>query len=200
MVITMKPNKIPARTLTKIAMIAGLYAAITFATFYMSFGQIQYRVSEILTILPVFTATAIPGLTLGCAVANLVGFFIGVNPIGLIDAIFGTAASLIAALLTYYFGKFEKRWIRFVFCPLPPVLINAVVVGYELTMLFNGGELRFFWLNAASVLFGQAVVCYGLGIPLMIILMKNNLGRKIFGEVSQKRVSILNKNSHTQKK
>ncbi|MEG0693893.1 MAG: QueT transporter family protein, partial [Oscillospiraceae bacterium] len=88
------------KRMTKTAMIAGIYAAITFATFFMSFGQIQYRVSEVLTVLPAFTVTAIPGLTLGCAIANLVGFFIGVNPLGLMDAFFGTAASLIAAILT----------------------------------------------------------------------------------------------------
>ncbi|MFZ2538838.1 MAG: QueT transporter family protein [Oscillospiraceae bacterium] len=173
-----KANK--TRKMTKIAMIAGIYAAITFATFFMSFGQIQYRVSEVLTILPVFTVTAIPGLTLGCALANLVGFFIGVNPLGLMDAIFGTAASLIAAIMTYYLGKVDNKWIIYLLCPLPPVLINALVIGFELTLMFNPLEIHFFLLNALSVFIGQAVVCYGLGIPLMIALKKNDLYKKIF--------------------
>ncbi len=166
--------------MTKTAMIAGLYAAITFATFFMSFGQIQYRVSEVLTILPVFTVTAIPGLTLGCALANLIGFFIGVNPLGLMDAIFGTSASLIAAIMTYYLGKSDNKLVRYLLCPLPPVIINAMVVGFELTWLFNAMEMQFFWVNATSVFIGQAVVCYGLGIPLLIALRKNDLYKKIF--------------------
>lgn len=166
--------------MTKTAMIAGIYAAITFATFFMSFGQIQYRVSEALTILPVFTVTAIPGLTLGCALANLIGFFIGANPLGLLDAIFGTLASLIAAVITYYLGKSDKKWVRYAFCPMPPVIINAIIVGLELTWIFNGLEMKFFLLNFVSVFVGQAVICYGLGIPLMLALEKNNLYKKIF--------------------
>lgn len=175
---TMQSNSL--RKMTQTAMIAGIYAAITFATFFMSFGQIQYRVSEVLTILPVFTVVAIPGLTLGCALANLVGFFIGVNPIGLMDALFGTAASLIAAVLTYYLGKIDRKWVRYLLCPLPAVVVNAIVVGFELTWLFNALEMQFFLFNAASVFIGQAVVCYGLGIPLMITLRKNDLYKKIF--------------------
>ena len=68
-----------AKKLTQAAMIAGLYAAVTFATFFMSFGAVQYRVSEALTILPVFTASAVPGLSVGCALANLIGFFMEIN-------------------------------------------------------------------------------------------------------------------------
>lgn len=168
------------RRMTNIAMIAGIYAAITFATFFMSFGQIQYRVSEALTILPIFTVNAIPGLTLGCALANLVGFFLGVNPLGLMDALFGTSASLIAAILTYYLGKVDKKWVRYILCPLPAVIVNAIIVGFELTWIFNDMQMQFLFINAASVFIGQAVVCYGLGIPLIIALKKNNLYKKIF--------------------
>lgn len=173
-------NQNKVRKMTKIAMIGGIYAAITFATFFMSFGAIQYRVSEALTILPVFTATAIPGLTLGCALANLVGFFIGVNPLGLMDAIFGTAASLLAAIATYYIGKSPKKWMVYAFAPLPPVLLNAIIVGFELTMMFNPEMFPFYFINFASVFVGQAVVCYGLGIPLLIALKKKDLYKKIF--------------------
>ncbi len=166
--------------MTQTAMIAGIYAAITFATFYMSFGAIQYRVSEVLTILPVFAATAIPGLTLGCALANLIGFFIGVNPVGLVDALFGTSATLIAAILTYYIGKSPNKWIKYLFAPLPPVLINAVIVGFEISYFFMGSlESKILITNMVTVLIGQAVVCYGMGVPLMMILNKNRLYEKI---------------------
>lgn len=162
-------------------MIAGIYAVITFATFFMSFGAVQYRVSEMLTILPVFTATAVPGLSLGCALANLIGFFMGVNPVGLIDALFGTSATLIAAILTYYIGKSDKKLVRYVLAPLPPVIINALVVGFEISYFFMGTlEPSVFFINAGSVFIGQAVVCYGMGIPFMMILSKNKLHEKIF--------------------
>lgn len=166
------------RKLTQTAMIAGLYAAITFAVSFIAFGAIQYRVSEALTILPVFTPTAIPGLTLGCAIANLIGYFMGLNPAGLIDALFGSAATLIAGLLTYYIGKSPKKWVQYCLAPLPPVLINALVIGFEISYLFTG--MDFLLLNMVSVGIGQAVICYGLGVPLMIVLKKGDLYKKIF--------------------
>lgn len=167
------------RKLTQTAMIAGIYAAITFATFYMSFGAIQYRVSEALTILPLFTVNAIPGLSIGCALANLIGFFMGVNPSGIVDVFFGTSASLIAALLTYFIGKTDKKWVKYVFAPMPPVIINAIIVGFEISYFFMGTlTWEVYLANFTSVLIGQAVICYGLGVPLMIVLEKNNIFKK----------------------
>ena len=168
------------RKLTQTAMIAGIYAAITFATFFMSFGAVQYRISEALTILPAFTVTAIPGLTIGCALANLVGFMMGVNPSGLIDVFFGTLASLIAAIITYYIGKSDKKWVRYVFVPMPAVIVNAIIVGFEISYFFMGTlDMQVMLVNAASVFIGQAVVCYGLGVPLMMILEKHKLFDKV---------------------
>lgn len=170
-----------AKKLTQAAMIAGLYAVVTFATFFMSFGAVQYRVSEALTILPVFTASAVPGLSIGCALANLIGFFMGVNPAGGLDAIFGTSATLIAALITYAIGKSQKRWVRYVFAPLPPVIANAVIVGLEICIFFEGSfTWELFLINAALVGLGELVVCYVLGLPLMYVLERNDLYKKIF--------------------
>ena len=61
------------------SLIAALYAALTLAVAPIAFGAVQFRISELLTVLPLFTATAIPGLTLGCALANFVGFLLGIN-------------------------------------------------------------------------------------------------------------------------
>ena len=173
-------KKIPPQKLTQTAMIAGLYAAVTFATFYMSFGAVQFRVSEALTILPVFTATAIPGLSLGCALANLVGFFAGVNPVGWLDAIFGTSATLLAALLTYLFGRIRIGRGKYLLAPLPPVLLNALIVGGEITFLMGSPQPLLFFANVLSVLIGQTVVCYGLGVPLMLLLSRKEVYKKIF--------------------
>lgn len=177
----MKQSIFTVKGMTRTAMIAGLYAAITFAAFYISFGAIQYRVSEALTILPVFTASAVPGLSIGCALANLLGAAIGANPVGLIDAVFGTAATLLAALCTYFIGKRFKGKIKYVLAPLPPVLINAVIVGWEISFFFMGNTtLETLLINGVSVLIGQAVVCYGLGIPLMLVLERKGLHKRIF--------------------
>ena len=173
-------KKISTRWLTQTAMIAGLYAAITFATFYMSFGAVQFRVSEALTILPVFTEAAVPGLSLGCALANLLGFFMGVNPVGWMDAIFGTSATLLAALLTYMLGRITAGRARYFLAPLPPVLLNALIVGGEITFLMGPFNPLLFFANALSVLVGQAAVCYGLGIPLMLLLFRKDVYKKIF--------------------
>lgn len=168
------------RRLVRIALIAALYAAITFATFFMSFGAVQYRVSEMLTVLPVFTGLAVPGLSFGCATANLVGFLCGANPIGWMDAIFGTAATLLAALCTLWIGKSRHAWVRYGFGPLPPVVFNGIIVGLELMFLYGPVTLPSFLLYAGSVALGEAVVCYVLGVPLMLVLSRKELYRKIF--------------------
>lgn len=167
--------------ITKIAMLAGIYAAITFITFYMSFGQVQYRVSEMLTVLPAFSNIAIPGLSIGCVLANLIGFIIGANPVGIVDAVFGTIATFIASVMTYYIGKSKKKLVRYLFCPMPPVIINTIIVGFEITYFFMGSlDINIFLINAVSVFVGQAVVCYALGIPLMIFMERNDFYKRIF--------------------
>ena len=87
------------------AIIAALYVDLTFLSniFNLAFGPVQFRVSEVLTILPVFTSAAIPGVAVGCFIANIASF----NPL---DMIFGTSATVIAALLTYFFyqGVFRR--------------------------------------------------------------------------------------------
>lgn len=148
------------RFLTEAAVIAALYATLTIFLMPLSYGQIQVRVSEILTILPFFTPAAIPGLFIGCIVAN---FF---SSLGLVDIVFGSLATLIAAILTY---KMPKK-----LAPLPPVIVNALIVGLELYYI-TGAPL------IASILwvgFGEAIACYGLGYP--VLLQLNKYRDKIF--------------------
>lgn len=167
--------------MVKVAMIAAIYTVLTLVIAPVAFGAIQFRVSEVLTILPAFTPLAIPGLTLGCALSNLIGALLGINPTGYIDALIGTSATLIASVLSYMIGKSSKPWVRYAFVPLPPILANALIVGAEITVLFNAKEafMVAFAANAVSVGVGELVVCYVLGIPLMVVLSKNNLYKKI---------------------
>ncbi len=139
------------------AIIAAIYAALTIAFAPISYGEIQVRISEALTILPFFTPAAIPGLFIGCLIANLM------SPVGIFDIVFGSLASLIAAYLSY---KMPKTWL----VPLPPVLVNGIIVGLILKYAY-GLPLPLFTLML-WVTIGQTIACYGIGYPLLLILKK----------------------------
>lgn len=141
--------------LVQASLIAAVYAAITITLAPISYGQIQVRVSEALTILPAFTPAAIPGLFVGCIVANLYGGG------GIIDIVFGSLATLFAAYLSY---KMPRKLL----VPLPPVIVNGIVVGYILNYLYGLPLL----ITMGWVTIGQIIACYGLGYPLMKILGK----------------------------
>lgn len=143
------------RFLTESAVIAAIYALLTLVFAPISYGLFQVRISEALTVLPAYTPAAIPGLFAGCLIANIIGGN------GLPDIIFGSLASLIAAFLSY---KMPVRCL----VPLPPVVVNALIVGYVLSFVLNVP------LPAAMgwVALGQIASCYGLGYLLMLQLDK----------------------------
>ncbi len=159
--------------ITTAACIAAVYAALTYlgGFFGLSYGPIQVRFSEALTVLPIFTPAAILGLTVGCFIANIGSF-------NLIDMVFGTLATLIAAVLTYLW-----RNLRFKSLPLlallPPVLINAVIIGLEIAIFFLPGGLSAygFLISAAQVGTGQLIACYGLGLPLYLTLKSRKVSK-----------------------
>ena len=165
-------NKNRVKSLTTAGVIAALYAALTYlaATFGIAYGPIQFRFSEALTVLPIFTPAAIPGLTIGCLISNIASF----NPI---DMLFGTAATLIAAILT----RVSRRYTLFkapLLSLLPPVLMNALLVGLEISIFYlDGFTVGGFLISALEVGLGQLVICYGLGLPLYFALNKH---RNIF--------------------
>ena len=157
--------------LVQSALIAALYAALTYlaSILNLAYGPIQFRFSEALTVLPALTPAAIPGLAIGCFLGNLA------SPYPL-DMLFGTAATLLAALCTYY-----TRKIRFRGMPLLgllfPVLFNAWIVGMQIA-LFTPGEaasLTGFLIAAAQVGAGELLVCYVLGLPLFAALRNAKL-------------------------
>ena len=170
------------RNMVKIAMIAAIYVVLTLAVTPIAYGPVQFRVSECLTVLTAFTSLAVPGLTLGCCLANLLGALFGVNPTGYIDAVVGTSATLVAALLSYLAGKLRHKVLRYLLVPFFPVLLNTVIVGLEITFLFNQNDA--FWkaylMNAGSVGLGEAVICYTLGILVMVILQRKDFYKRLF--------------------
>ena len=132
------------------------YALLAIVLAPISYGMIQVRVAEALTILPYFTPAAIPGLFAGCMLANLYGGN------GILDIVCGILATLLAAYLT---SRIKNRLL----VPLPPVLINALVVGYVLHLVLGYSlYLTMLWVGA-----GQLAACYGLGYPLLLLLEKH---------------------------
>jgi len=141
------------------ALIAAIYFVLTVAIAPLSYGIMQIRFSEALTVLPFFFPGAIPGLFIGCLLANIMNG-------NILDIIFGSLATLLAAFTTY---KIKNKYLA----PLPPIIFNAVIVGAVLTYIFTGtpDEAPFYFI-ALSVGFGELIACYALGLPLLLLLEK----------------------------
>ncbi|HWQ58061.1 MAG TPA: QueT transporter family protein [Clostridia bacterium] len=155
-----------ARAIARGALIGALYALLTLVTVPLGAG-VQLRFSEALCVLPYFCPEAVPGLFVGCAIANLVTGAV------MLDVVFGSLATLAAAYLTYLM---KQRGVSKWLAPLPAVVVNAVVVGLLLRYAYQV-ELPL-WMCMAGVFAGQAVSCYGIGIPLWYALDK--FGRGLF--------------------
>jgi uncharacterized membrane protein len=140
------------------AVIGAIYAGLTVLLSPISYGPLQVRVAEAMTVLPYILPQAIPGLYVGCMIANIWGGF------GPIDIFGGSAVTLVAALMTYGLRRFRKPWLA----PLPPVVLNAFGVGYYLHILTDTPA----WISIGWVGLGQAIACFGLGLPLLYAVQK----------------------------
>ena len=163
-------NNSKLRLMAEAGMIAALYTVATLILAPLSFGNIQFRASEALTLLPIFTVSAVPGLTIGCIISNAVGVAMGSNIAGWLDVVFGSVATLLAAILTRALRIIQFKGIPLL-AILPPILLNALIVGGELAVVY---QLPF-WLCALEVGAGELVVCTVLGIPLVLALRKTRL-------------------------
>ncbi len=153
--------------ITQAAVIAALYVVLVVVFNYISFGPVQFRVAEALTILPYFTPAAIPGLFIGCILANVIGGAV------IWDIIFGSIATLIGAVFTYLLRKKSKF-----LAPLPPVLANTIIVPWVLKYAYGAEEMV--WFMAVTVGIGEILACYVLGMILLFAL--NKVRRQVFGE------------------
>ena len=176
-------RKMSARKLALCAMIAAIYAAVCLALAPISYGMLQVRAAEALTLLPVYSTPAVWGVTLGCAISNLIGFLTGANPL-VLDVYVGTAATCLAALCSRALRKYTIRGLP-VLSAVPPVLVNVIVIGLELCFLETGGfSWNVFLLNALYIGAGQAIACFGLGLPLIYILNKTGIAHKYLAGLS----------------
>lgn len=170
--------------MTTIALIAAMYAALTLVFAPFSFGTVQVRVSEALTLLPLFSPIAIWGVTLGCAVSNLAGVMLGTNILGILDVFFGTGATLLAAVMSYLLRNIRFKGLP-VLAAIPPIIVNGIVIGGELTYLIAGGfDMNIFLVQSLSVAAGEAISCLVLGLVMVYSLEKTGVSGKIFKEAA----------------
>lgn len=162
------------------AVIAALYAALTILQNTLLPGTasmaVQFRVAEVLTILAVFTPASIPGLTIGCVIANISSLSV----LGPYDLIFGSIASLLAAVLMYLLRS--KRLFKLpVASALMPALANGIIVGFEIEFFFVEGGFHFedFLFQGGCVALGELGVLFVLGLPLARLIEKQGFDKKL---------------------
>ena len=167
-----------SRMIAHAALIAAMYATLCHLKNILvpesASMAIQFRVAEALCVLAFFTPTAIPGLTLGCAVFNLT--FAAALPL---DFLVGSLATLLAAGGMWFFRKVTVKGVP-VLGLLLPAFWNALLIGWELTVYIGGG----FWINALFVTIGELAVLYTLGWLLYATICKRKLHTRLFGDLA----------------
>lgn len=160
-----KKTEIIARS----AITAALYVVLTLLSYPFSYGMVQFRVSELMTLLVWFDPSYIPGLLVGCAVANLFGTG------GIVDVVFGTLASAFAFLLMFFLRKLKNEKISLFLSSLCPALSSFIIA---LEMRFATGAEESFWLWFLYIAVGELAVVTIVGCPLAVYLKKKYLNKK----------------------
>jgi uncharacterized membrane protein len=142
--------------LTEAAIIAAIYTVLVFIFQWSSFGPVQFRIAEALTILPYFTPAAIPGVTIGCFLSAV---FAGAD---VLDMVFGSLATLVAALLSYSLRRYKYL------VPIPPIVVNALVIPWVLKAAY--GEAQPIPLMMLSIGASQLLAAGVLGMLLLLAL------------------------------
>ena len=151
----MKENHKNVLRITQGALIAALYVVLTLTFAPISFGPLQLRVSEALIILPMFTAAAVPGLFAGCLLANILGGAV------IWDVIFGSLATLIGAVGTYFLGRKVSKWLS----PVPPIVANTLIIPFVLQYAYGVPDgIPFLMLTVGA---GEVLSCGVLGLLLL---------------------------------
>lgn len=142
------------------AMIAAIYVVLVIIFNYWSFGPIQFRIAEALTVLPFFTSAAVPGLFVGCILANFLGGSI------LVDILFGSIATLLGAIGSRLFARTKVKWL----IPIPPIVANTLIVPYVLKYGYGASEAIPYMMLTVGI--GEIIVCGVFGMILLLVLEK----------------------------
>lgn len=176
--------------ITRSAVIAALYFALSVAFEAIAFGPVQFRVSEVLVLLPVLMPEAIPGLAIGCFFTNF--FF---SPFGIFDMLFGTLATTLAALLTYFLRK------HITLASLPPVIFNALLI--PIIFILNDAN-SVYYIAMFEIMLSEFIICCLIGIPFTLILKKAlisarliNISDKKFKHIPPYKRVVYNKKDKT---
>ena len=145
--------------ITEAAVIAAIYTALVMIFQFSSFGPVQFRIAEALTILPYFTPAAIPGLTIGCFLSAVL-----TPGVHILDMVFGSLATLIAAILSYRLRR-NKYLV-----PIPPILVNAIILPW--IFKFAYGDAQPVPVMMLSVGVSQLLAAGVLGMVLLLALDK----------------------------
>ena len=177
----MKNKKVNA--IVQTAVIAAMYAALTYAQNFILPGStsaaVQFRVSEALNILALFTPCAIPGLTIGCILSNIYNIGAGLP----LDMIFGSLATLGATLSIRALRNVKIKDYPFL-SMLMPALWNGAIVGWEIEVFFIEGDFNFvdFLVQGGLVALGELAVMLTLGTILYYVMIKRNLDKRLFNQ------------------
>lgn len=158
--------KAKTKTVVYGAIIAAMYTMLTVfvSAFGLANGAIQVRISEALTILPYFTPYAIPGLFAGCLISNIITGCV------IWDTIFGSIATLIGAVITYYLGRLpfkNSKWLA----PLGPIAANTAIIPIILSKVYGAKEA--IWFLCVTIGIGEVLSCGVLGMILLVSLEKH---------------------------
>lgn len=186
-------KRLPPTHVTRIAMIAALYATLTLVVLLflggLAWGPIQFRISEAVCVLALLTADAVPGLALGCVIANVANIALsGAGMLGMLDVVFGSLATLAGVSITYHLRRRPHLAL------LGPVLSNALIVPAYLPLILRGlgfyaipfttialdGSYPLMYLfGLVTTGLGEAVVLYVLGLPLYHALADSSLAKAL---------------------
>ena len=159
------------RALARAGIIAALYTALTYAFAPIAYGPLQVRPAEALCLLPLFFIEAVPGLFVGCALANLLSGY------GLYDICFGSLTTLAAGTVTFIIGVLLRRnLLSAILGGIPPVLFNAIVIPFVIVLGDPATPMAAYWTMFGEFMLTETVWVYALGLPVYFAI--KNLRKK----------------------
>ncbi len=150
-------NKIDAKTITTQAIVAAVYVVLTWSVPAFSYGPIQFRIAEVLTLLAFYNSKYVYGLTIACAIANMI------SPFGIVDIFFGSLASFIALFMM---TKVKNIWLA----SIMPALSSPIVA---LVIKLVAKDSKSFWLITGEIMLSEIIIVSIIGVPVIRQIMKN---------------------------